>query len=129
MSSDLYQVPKTELRRYAQPKAVRNTLFQVAHFQRWVILSLIIYMTGVTLSAYLFSGFVLLALAGLLMSVFYGVQLAAALRYSRLNCVLVFLVMCVPLINFIMMMRLNAAATQRLSMAGFTIGWLGAKMD
>ncbi|MCG8465735.1 MAG: hypothetical protein MI750_12925 [Xanthomonadales bacterium] len=129
MSSDLYQVPKAELNRYARPKAVRSALFQIGHFQRWVILSLTIYMTGVSLSAYVLPGFVLLALAGLLMSVFYGVQLAAALSYSRLSCVFVFLVMCIPLVNFIVMMRLNDAATQRLRAAGFTIGWLGAKLD
>jgi hypothetical protein len=107
---------------------MRSNIKEVAIGQKLIIYAILLYLASIVAGCVLgpFAG--LLSLAALVLSCIGTFRLSLGLDVPVVAKVLLLVLMFVPIVNVIALIMANARATRELRAAGYTVGFLGARM-
>ena len=132
MSENPFQSPMSDSYR---PGDGRHDLREIARYQRWVIIALLINIVLNVVALFLGQAiqanpFIQIAFAGIAIAgVLFGVVAIFLLAQKMMGtgmAVLCAILMCVPCVSLIMLLVVNQKATSTLQRAGVKVGFLGA---
>lgn len=123
-----YQAPASDVRSPSgdsEERRVQNA--RLAGGQKLLIYSVLLYFVAVFLQASLGLVALLMVIACLIMSLIGMYRVLAVLDNHVVIKVVLFILLFIPLVNILVLLRMNARATQRLREAGYKVGLLGAR--
>ncbi len=128
MSSDNpYQTPKSDVRAVPvlEPEVARG-FEKMALGQKLVIYAVLLYFIAAVLRVAIGPAVLVIWAASLLLSLVGLVMILSARKSHIAVKIILFLLLFVPLINILVLLRINNRATKELREAGYTVGFMGA---
>ena len=125
--SNPYQAPESDIRSQTSLSEDEHAKMEkLARGQKLVIYAVLAYFLAVA-AQYVFGPLVVLLLLGcLVMSLVGVIQVLSVLDSHLAVKILLFILLFLPLINMLVLLRVNSRATKTLREAGYTVGFMGA---
>ncbi|WP_028578713.1 hypothetical protein [Desulfogranum japonicum] len=120
-----YQTPKSDL--LTRDTANEETL-KIAKGQKKVIYAILVNILAYILQIYIGQIAALVNLFAIGLSTAGLIQMSKGMKYSTTAIILLVLLFFIPVINLLVLLRINGKATSYLQKRGYTVGLLGAKM-
>ena len=107
--------------------ASTNAIEEVAEGQRLVIYAILVNILSVALAQLVDPLLGLVGLGAAVLAIIGLLRLAGGMGWSTGIKILLIIVVFLPLLSLVMLLMVNARATERLKAAGYKVGLLGAK--
>jgi uncharacterized paraquat-inducible protein A len=123
-----YQAPASDVRSTVElSEEEQARIDKLSSGQKLVIYAVLVYFLAVFAQAFIGPLVIVILIVSLIMSLIGVFRVLAAFNSHIVVRILLFLLLFVPLINMLVLLRINGRATRELREAGYEVGLMGVK--